>query len=388
MDYLQDGELQRETPDLRYPNTKKRGFTLNSFLISLCLNLVLFLVLSLMEERINPQAKDSVDVNFISLSRAIPQRRSVELPRQQTRTPVAKDMEPTTVRVKSVLRTREIASPQSISETPVNIGPTSDLDPNRPPSPVVSKRRSVSPLSSPVGALRRGNGVPSGSPRGSVVGQNNAVASGISPRQPMARIAGSGGGLSGYYNISLVKYEDTSDTMSIDALKQLARAMNKWTEIKTKVIGEPIMLDDPELLRLPIVYITSRRAFAFSELERENLHKYLTGGGFLLFSNAAASESEARGVANSIEFELWKAGATSDISNVNKKHQLYDSFFDLSSSLELSAVSENGRSNVIYEDSGYGAGWVAGKDSKKEPYLKLGVNIIAYALTSSPLVIK
>lgn len=372
---------------MRRPNTKNRGFTFNSFLISLCLNLALLLALSLIEEHINPQTEDSIAVNFVSLPRTMPQRRSVELPRQQTRASVPRDMEPTVVRVKSILPTREIASPQSRSDTPVNIGSTSDLDPNRPPSPVVSRRVSVSPLSSPVGALRRGDGVPSGSPHGEVSGEIDAVARGISSRQPMAGITGSGEDLKGYYNISLVKYEDTSDTISTDALKQLASAMNRWTEIKTKVISEPIMLDDPELLRVPIVYITSRRAFAFSELERENLRKYLAGGGFLLFSNAAASESEARGVANSIEFELWKAGVTSDLSGVGKKHQLYESFFDLSGSLKLSAVSENGRFNVIYEDSGYGAGWVAGKDSKREPYLKLGVNIIAYALTSSPLVI-
>ena len=65
----------------------------------------------------------------------------------------------------------------------------------------------------------------------------------------MAGIAGAGKALSGYYNISLVRYEDTSDTVSADALRQLASAMNRWTKIKTKVIGEPIMLDDPELLR-------------------------------------------------------------------------------------------------------------------------------------------
>jgi len=369
---------------LRRPNTRNRGITFNSFLISLSLNLALLLVPSLMEERIVPQAEDSVAVNFVSLPRAMPQRRSMELPRKQTRASVPRDMEPTAVRVKSILRTREIASPQSRSDTPVNTGPTSNLDPNRPPSPVISRRRSVSPLSSPIGASKRGEGIPTVREPSGEIGQ---VARMLTQRQPMADIAGSGDNLSGYYNISLVKYEDTSDTISTKALKQLAGAMNRWTKVKTKVISEPIMLDDPELLRVPLVYITSRRAFSFSELERENLRKYLTGGGFLLFSNAAASESEARGVANSIEFELWKAGATSDLSGVDKKHQLYDSFFDLSGSLRLSAVSKNGRFNVIYEDSGYGAGWVAGKDSKREPYLKLGVNIIAYALTTSPLVV-
>ncbi|MFC1714053.1 DUF4159 domain-containing protein [Candidatus Poribacteria bacterium] len=374
---------------MRRSATINRGITLNSFLISLFLNLALLLVLSLIEEHIDPQAEDSIAVKFVSLPKTIPQRRSLELPPKQISISVPRDVEPNTARVKPMLRTREISLPQSGPVTPTNVNPESYHDPDRPSSPLISRPRSVSPLSSPVGSLRRTDGVPSEPARRETGGQIESAGRGIEPRQPMAGISGSGEGLSGYYNISLVRYEDTSDTISTDALKQLAGAMNRWTKIKTKVIGKPIMLDDPELLRVPLVYITSRRAFAFSERERENLRKYLTGGGFLLFSNAADSESEARGVANSIEFELWKAlaGSVYDLSGIDKKHEVYDSFFDLSGSLKLRGVAANGRFGVVYEDSGYGAGWVAGKDSKREPYLKLGVNIIAYALTTSPLVI-
>ncbi len=374
---------------MRRSATINRRVTFNSFLVSLLLNLALLLVLSLIEEHIDPQAEDALPVKFVSLPKTIPQRRSLDLPPKQMRISVPREVEPNTARVKSMLLTREIASLQSGPVTPLSMDPESYHDPDRPSSPVISKPRSVSPLSSPVGAIRRADGVPSGSARRETGGQIGPVGRGIEPRQPMASIAGSGEGLSGYYNISLVRYEDTSDTISADALKQLAGAMNRWTEIKTKVIGKPIMLDDPELLRVPMVYITSRRAFAFSERERENLRKYLTDGGFLLFSNAAASESEARGVANSIEFELWKAlaGSAYDLSGIDEKHEVYNSFFDLSGSLKLRGVAANGRFSVIYESSGYGAGWVAGEDSKREPYLKLGINIIAYALTTSPLVI-
>jgi hypothetical protein len=206
-------------------------------------------------------------------------------------------------------------------------------------------------------------------------------------RQPNAIITGSGDGLRGYYNISLVRYEDTSDVISADALAQLAGAMNRWTKVRTKVIKEPMMLDDPELLRVPLVYITSRRAFAFSERERKNLRLYFANGGFLLFSNAADSEDEARGVANSIEFELWKVlgSASDDLADIGKRHQIYGSFFGLPGSPNLRGIALDGRISVIYEDSGYGMAWRMGEDSKRRPYLKLGVNIIAYALTTSPM---
>lgn len=359
--------------------------SLNSFLISLSLNLSLLLVLSLFREHIEPNISDSLAVNFVSIPKERLERRSLELPPKERSVSVPRDMEPNTTEVKSLILTRDIASPQSASTLPVSMEPTSDL--NMPSSALKIRRSDVSPLSSPVNAQKSGSGVPGTGKRESG-GQIGPTGRGIVPRQPMAGLSGTGSGLSGYYNISLVQYEDTSDTISADALRQLAGAMNRWTKIKTKVIKEPIMLDDPELLRVPMVYIASRRPFAFSEKERENLRKYLTSGGFLLFSNAAASENEKLGVTNSIEFELWKALSESSykLSDIDEKHKLYDNFFDLPDSLPLRGTNLDGRYGVIYENSGYGAGWVAGKDSKREPYLKLGVNIIAYALTTSPLV--
>jgi hypothetical protein len=218
-------------------------------------------------------------------------------------------------------------------------------------------------------------------------GQGNI---GITIRQPKATISGSGDKLKGYYNISLVRYEDTSDDVSADALDKLAGAMNKWTEVKTKVIKEPIMLDDPELLQVPMVYITSRRPFAFSELERENLENYFSNGGFLLFSNTANSDSETQGVANSIEFELWKimGNTEGDMNEIGKGSKIHEIFFTLSDSTKLRGIALDGRIIMIYEDSGYGNAWLEGKDTKKEPYMKLGVNIIVYALSTSPMVKK
>jgi hypothetical protein len=215
------------------------------------------------------------------------------------------------------------------------------------------------------------------------------------------------------------------------------------------------MLEDPELLDVPLVYITSRRPFAFSERERKNLQRYLANGGFLLFSNAADSASEALGVANSIEFELWRVlgKVGHDLVDIGEDHQtssflpsnqaasssssnqaasssslnqassslplenqsltpplknqtptpplknqtptpplkkgaggIYRSFFRLPSSLGLRGIVLNGRISVLYEDSGYGAAWLAERDGEREPYLRLGVNIIVYALTTSPMV--
>lgn len=357
--------------------------SLNSFLLSLAFNLALLLALSLYREHIYPQSEDEVSVNFVSLPRARLKRRSVIVP-PRFLSPNTQQTPSTQVDVRI---TDRIKSSRPDPTVPIGMDTSDRLSPDM-LSPAFSEHGAAISLSASTGAWKRGNGVSSRPIRSGSGDRSGQMAGRIMPRQPRAIITGSGDMLKGYYNISLVKYEDTSDVISADALTQLAIAMNRWTQVRTKVIREPIMLDDPELLHVPLVYITSRRAFAFSERERENLQKYLTGGGFLLFSNTADSEDEARGVANSIEFELWKIldGASSDLMDIGNEHQIYSSFFDLPGPLNLRGIALNDRVIVIYEDSGYGFAWHEGRDSKREPYLKLGVNIIAYALITSPMV--
>jgi hypothetical protein len=197
-------------------------------------------------------------------------------------------------------------------------------------------------------------------------------------------VTGSGKEATGYYNISLVRYEDTSDNVSPEVLTQLAGAMNRWTKVKTKVIQKPMRLDDPILDRVPLLYITSQRPFAFSERERANLRRYFSNGGFMIFSNTAESETASMEVANSIGFELWKilGEPAHNLSAVEKKHPLYNNFFDLQKIKlpEILGITISDRLVVIYEDTGYANAWIGGKD---DSFLKMGVNIIAYALTTN-----
>ncbi len=364
---------------------QNRRNSLNSFLISLTLNLLFLLILSLLREPIAIQNKESISVEFSKVPKTVIQRRpSIILPRSSESSIQSKPLNQI-----ATVDTRDIVLPRSLSSTPQGI-PRAYGFPQT--SSTASPRGSFSlpSQSSDTGQWGSGSDAPSKSMSrgfGKPNGQGNI---GITIRQPKAIISGSGDKLSGYYNISLVKYEDTSDTVSADALAQLATAMNKWTEIKTKVIKEPIMLDDPELLQVPMVYITSRRPFAFSELERENLQKYFSNGGFLLFSNTSTSFSEAQGVANSIEFELWKVLGNSarDLNDIGKESEIHKILFDLPDSMKLRGIALDGRYTVIYENSGYGNAWLEGKDTKKESYMKLGVNIILYALSTSPMVQK
>jgi len=220
---------------------------------------------------------------------------------------------------------------------------------------------------------------------------------------PLAQIEGKGQSISGYFNISQVKYEDTSDVIRTTALRNLARAMNRWTMIETKVLPDPINLDEKEIFRVPLIYIASRSAFAFSHKERQNLRDYLYNGGFLLFSDISDEQMLNGPVANSIQFELWKIlGNDYNLQPITEKHPLNASFFDFSRSLPgetknrqsglrskplseqtgLFGINLADRLAVLYDASNYGLSWAKNND-KDDKVLRFGVNIIVYVLTVS-----
>ncbi|MBD3183949.1 DUF4159 domain-containing protein [Candidatus Poribacteria bacterium] len=362
-----------------------RSISFNSFLISLLLNLALLMVLSVIRENYVPDTKESIDVEFSKIPEAKPQRRSmVKLPRSSSSSPQRDTSSPRM----NLKITKDIEFAETDSNLPVSIARTGQAASK---SPVVSRMPRISGPQQdkfdgqPIGAGASQTGRPSTRRSG-----NSNVSRNIVPRQPKAGLTGSGDDLRGYYNISLVRYEDTSDTVSTDALKQLAGAMNRWTKVKTKVIKEPINLDGPELLEVPMIYITSQRPFSFSEQERENLGKYMENGGFLLFSNTAKSPSDKQGVEKSIKFELWKVltGSSYNLVEIDGESNIYGVFFDLPDDLNLWGVKSDGRINVVYEDYGYGAAWKNGQDAEYDLYMKLGVNVIVYALTTSSLVVQ
>ncbi len=198
--------------------------------------------------------------------------------------------------------------------------------------------------------------------------------------------------LSGYYNISLIRYKDNVDEITKNALYQLAGAMNNWTNVKTQVMKTQIRLDDPGLLNMPIIYIALARPFSFSDRERQNLRRFFANGGFLIFSNVARSYDQKIEVDNSLGLELWKilGEFAHNLVEISRDHPIYSSFFDLTRSAlpNILGISLDGRIIMVYEDSDYGNAWASGRSGKDKPYLEMGVNIITYALITNSDMIK
>jgi hypothetical protein len=368
----------------------KRNILLKSFLISVVINVAILFIPSISSRYktyVDTRSEEKVAVDFYSLPGAkIPERRSLSIQPEQMSASGASSFQAdakymTTRTYKSVLR--EIASS---NQNPAFNSQLSVFEIKRPDSlrtDIHSKSDSTSSEPSRITG--------SGSRRNIGSGSNKTDQPGgkIKPEESNVSVTGSGKEATGYYNISLVRYEDTSDNVSPEALTQLAGAMNKWTKVKTKVIQKPMRLDDPILDRVPLIYITSRRPFAFSERERANLRRYFSNGGFMIFSNTAESETASMEVANSIGFELWKilGEPAHNLSAVEKRHPLYNNFFDLQKTKlpEILGITISDRFVVIYEDTGYASAWIGGKD---DSFLKMGVNIIAYALITNQQIIR
>jgi len=359
---------------------------LYSYIISITINLALMFTLSFFSEHPPIQfKKDNVNVQFVSLPKAqVLQRRSVSLSKQ-TDASESFDNDQSLSNAKylttSTYRTivRELAPK---SNDPDFIESMSEFDLEKMPSPRFGQGSNIdgSPMGASDSQLRGGSSSPKSNPR--QMGGN------IKPEEARARIGGSGDEIEGFYNMSLIRYEDSSDNVSTDALHQIAGAMNRWTKVKTQVIKKPMRLDDSKLVDVPLIYITSRRPFAFSERERQNLRRFFANDGFMIFSNVAESDTQRLEVANSIGFELWKILGESarDLLELDRNDIIYNCFFDLRR-LPLSdilGITIDDRIIMIYEDSGYAKAWVSGKSGKNDPYLEMGVNIIAYALTTNP----
>lgn len=364
----------------------RRKLLTNCILISFVVHTAILLIYSPYKEHPTPSASSKVDVDFVSLPKAkLVQRRFIEISRQSERIdPRLERSEYNAKYLPSITNRPVIQEATTTSGNPKIISTIADLKPDK--MPVLGFRSDKTNDDSSIIRSSTGKSRGTSGRAGQSGGQMARAGGNIQPGESRARITGSGNSIKGYYNMSLVRYEDSSDTISSNALPQLAKAMNKWTQVLTKVINEPMRLDDPKLAGVPIIYIASRKPFAFSERERQNLRKFFDNGNFMIFTNSGENENQKQEVANSIGFELWRILGESarNLKVIEKSHEIFNGFFNIRKSNlpNLSGIFQNRRIVVIYDESGYGDSWIAERNDKDRPYLQMGVNIIAYALTT------
>jgi len=179
------------------------------------------------------------------------------------------------------------------------------------------------------------------------------------------------------------------------SIAQLVRAINQYTRIEAQVIDQ-MFIDSQDLFKAPFVYITTRSAFELTEHEIDNLGQYLRNGGFLVADNDRPELEYGPAEASLRDMFKQALGRDARFVPIPNEHPLYHVFFDFddgpppggeelagghfrSSVYYLEGIFLGDRLVAVYSDQGYGAFWE--RESENEPHLKLGVNMVVFALT-------
>ena len=191
-------------------------------------------------------------------------------------------------------------------------------------------------------------------------------------------------------------------------LINLKEGMTRWTDIDIS-IDKHLYLSSNTLLKMPFVFVTTDRAFELTKQESENVRTYLRNGGFMVLDNATPRYERSQAEASLRKMMRDSLGSQARFEPIPNDHPLYRMFFTFDdgppngSEIGIVDVSPTGVSGVeergaimsksipylegiwidnrlvaILSNKGYVVNWSA--NSGNEPQLKIGVNMIVFAL--------
>ena len=171
----------------------------------------------------------------------------------------------------------------------------------------------------------------------------------------------------------------------------LLRYVRANTNINVEPVYEFVDLASDNLFQFPLIFMTGHGTVNFTDQEVKKLRSYLENGGFLYVDDDYGMDA-------SIRKELRKVFPDQELRELPFDHPIYHSHFDFSGGLpkihEHDAKSPLGlglfidsRLVVFYTvESNPSDGWADPEvhhdpPEKREAALKVGTNIIVYALT-------
>ena len=194
------------------------------------------------------------------------------------------------------------------------------------------------------------------------------------------------------------------------AIIHLSEAVNKFTKIKSKV-DEHLYIDSRKLFETPFVYLSVTEVFELTEIEARNFGEYLRNGGFAVLDNGTPQRDYAPSEASLRQMLRDSLGKDAVFIPIRNDYPLYHCFFDfddgpplgdenkvdilLPNSREAGRMSRRRMSEqkpvhylegiwikdrlvAIYSDKGYCRIWA--DNIENEPQLKMGVNMLVFAL--------
>ncbi len=199
------------------------------------------------------------------------------------------------------------------------------------------------------------------------------------------------------------------------AVIRLSDAVNRYTSITSKV-DKHLFIDSSRIFDSPFVFLCATKQFELTEIEARNFGDYLRKGGFAVFDNGTPTIEF--GAAEASLRQSFKAalGSQANFLPIPNNHPIYHCFFDFNDGppqgseaerniasqrsndvgsesvryqghrvtitkqvLYLEGITIDNRLCAIYSDKGYGIKWES--EENNEPQLKMGVNMVVFALT-------
>lgn len=193
--------------------------------------------------------------------------------------------------------------------------------------------------------------------------------------------------------LAKLKYDGGGDWYANKtALPNLASFCNRHLKMDLNKADEVVDVGSPDLFLYPYVYLTGHGNIVFNARQSENLRKYLLAGGFLHID-------DNYGLDQFIRLEMKKVFPELEFVELPFNHPIYDQKFKFGKGLPKIHEHDGKPAQgfgFIYEgrlvcyysyESDLGNGWedqsiYNDSESKRQEALKMGANIISYALTS------
>ena len=192
------------------------------------------------------------------------------------------------------------------------------------------------------------------------------------------------------FSIARLKYEGGGDWYNDpEIVPNLAQELNKRTNIKSDIIEKVVSLKDEELFRDPFLFVTGHGNINLSDAEVKNLRAFLTSGGFLY-------ADDDYGMDESFRREMKKVFPDCELVELPTDHLIYHIIYDFPNGLPKIHEHYDGPPKglgIFYQErlvvfytwnSNISDGWTEAHNDpseKREQAFKLGINIVAYALT-------
>jgi len=194
------------------------------------------------------------------------------------------------------------------------------------------------------------------------------------------------------FQIARVKYSGGGDWYNDQTSEvNLLKFINKNTTIRVKPVYEFVDLASDNLFLYPVIFLTGHGNINFTSQEARNLKIYLENGGFLYID-------DDYGLDKYIRQEMKKVFPEQDFVELPFNHGIYSIHFKFPNGLPKIhkhddkdpkglGLFSNGRLCVFYTyETNLADGWADpdvhnDPEFKREEALKMGTNIIIWALT-------